>query len=509
MLTTLAGPPEAAPRAATLPGLLASQPDATPWLIFHRGDHREILDGAAARALAAGWARAFADAGIRDGDRVAILLPNAPSFVGAFFGALLLGAVPVPLPWPVIPAADTRRSLLEARLAVAGARALAAADPLTTGWELPVIPAPSMGAIAAVPARPEDLAFIQFTSGTTGAGRGAMISQRAALASASAMARALGAGPGDVGVSWLPLFHDMGLVGVMLCALAAGFPVHILTPAEFLLRPARWIDLLAATGATLTVAPNFGYELAARRAPARSLAGLRHALSGSEPVHRATIDAFEARFDAAGRTLPVYGLAEYTLGACFAVPGEEAPDLVWQGRRVPSVGRPLAGATIAVSAAEGEEGEILVRGAALMDGYFGDPAATARSLEDGWLRTGDLGVVAGGRLYVTGREKDLVIKAGRKFHPYDIEQVAARAVDAPPGGVVAFSVPGAGTEELIVLIEQRRPGDAPDTERRVRGTVLDELGVRVDRVRVVGLGSLPRTTSGKVRRGACAALVDA
>jgi acyl-CoA synthetase (AMP-forming)/AMP-acid ligase II len=506
MLTVLRGPAEVAPAADSLTGLLAALPGAAPWLIFHRGDRVELLDGAAARSLARGWGRAFREAGVEPGDRVALLLPNRPDFAGAFFGALLAGATPVPLPWPVVAAADAQRELLAARLAVARPRALAVAAPLASGWALPTVTAPAPGAIA--PAGAAELAFIQFTSGTTGAGRGAMVSQRAALASATAMARALDAGPRDVAVSWLPLFHDMGLVGVMLCSLAAGFPVHVLTPAEFLLRPARWIELLAATGATLTVAPNFGYELAARRAPARGLGALRHALSGSEPVHRSTIDAFEARFDAGGRTLPVYGLAEYSLGVTFSAPGEAAPDLVWQGRRVPSVGRPLAGTTVAVRAAEGEEGEILVRGPALMDGYLDDPAATARALDGGWLRTGDLGVVAAGRLHVTGREKDLVIKAGRKFHPYDIEQVAARALDAPPGGVVAFSVPGAGTEELVVVVEGRAR-DAPDAERRVRGSVLATLGVRVDRVRVVGVGTLPRTTSGKVRRGACPALVDA
>ena len=321
------------------------------------------------------------------------------------------------------------------------------------------------------------------------------------------MSLALGLDESDVGVSWLPLFHDMGLVGVLLCSLLRRFPIHLLSPAEFLLRPARWLELLASAGATLTVAPNFGYELAVRRVRGDfDLSRLRRALNGSEPVHRPTLDGFERRFGARpGTVLPVYGLAENTLGVSFSDDPAPATDLAWLGRAVPSVGRPLPGMEVSV---RGPEGEIAVRGPALMDGYFRDPAATAAVLRDGWLFTGDLGVIRAGRLYVTGREKDLVIKNGRKFHPYDIERVAAAAVDAPPGGVVAFSVPNAatGTEDLVVVAELRRRTGDEQAARTIRGLLLEELGVRPERIRLVGPGAVPRTSSGKVRRRACAEL---
>ena len=181
----------------------------------------------------------------------------------------------------------------------------------------------------------------------------------------------------------------------------------------------------------------------------------------------------------------------------------------------PSVGQPLAGTRVAIrdaaggDAGVGVEGEIVVSGPSVMRGYFRAPEATEATLARGWLRTGDLGVVQGGSLYVTGREKDLVIKAGRKFHPYEIERIVAEVVDAPPGGVAAFSQDNdeTGTEDLVIVIERRRGHDADeDPTRKVRGRLMEELGVRADRVCVVAAGELPRTTSGKVRRRACAAL---
>ncbi|MGZ6143753.1 MAG: AMP-binding protein [Myxococcales bacterium] len=497
-----------APPAETIAGALrAAASDDRPWLTFHRGESARALSFAGAFALARRWCAALLDAGVKAGDRVAVIQPNGPDFAGAFFGTQLAGATPVPLAWPVVAAAGERNYLLlAAQVARAEAVAVAtqpdfAATAATFG--LPLVTAPAATAKDGAAVGPHDAAFLQFTSGTTGAPRGAVISHRAAVASAHAMSLALDLGESDVGVSWLPLFHDMGLVGVLLCSLMRRFPIHLLSPAEFLLRPSRWLELLERTAATLTVAPNFGYELATRRVRGDfDLSRLRRALDGSEPVHRATIDGFERRFAARpGTILPVYGLAENTLGVCFA--DDPAPDLDFEGRAVPSVGRPLPGMEVKLIG-----GEIAVRGPSLMDGYFRDPDATAAALRDGWLRTGDLGAIRHGRLYVTGREKDLVIKNGRKFHPYDIERVAAAAVDSPPGGVAAFSVPNpaTGTEDLVVVAELRRRTGDEQAVRTIRGVLLEELGVRPERVRLVGPGALPRTTSGKLRRRACAEL---
>jgi len=499
----------------------AGRSDA-PWLTFHASARTRTLTGAQAQHLARGWAAAFQDRGVRAGHRVLVLQPNGPDFVGAFFGAQYLGATAVPLAWPTLPPSPRSMAALAPVLQAAQASAVAAPPEVLEACAalgLPVVTGPAnvTGSIRAAVV-PTAAAFIQFTSGSTSSPKGAVISHRAAVANATAMGQALGLTAQDVGVSWLPFFHDMGLVGVLLTSLLHRFPVHVMTPAEFLLHPDRWIDRLSAVGATLTVAPNFAYELAARRVkadPRRNLSRLRAALCGSEPVLRQTVDRFEARFGGEGlrrgAIVPVYGLAENTLAVSFSRPAEPRADLSWSGRQVPSVGYPVLDTRVRISGPdgaerpEGVEGEIWVRSPSMMTGYFEQPAATAEVLRDGWLRTGDLGVLRAGALHVTGREKDLVIKGGQKFHPYDVERIAAEAVDAPPNGAAAFSALNrdTGSEELVVVVELRRHDDA-DPAKRIRGRLLEELGVRAERIHLVGAGDLPRTTSGKVRRRACA-----
>ncbi len=507
--------------------------DARPWLIFQRGAGTPLtLTFADAAQLARRWAQALRSAGVRAGDRVALLLPNGPDFIGAFFGVQQICATPVPLPWPVVsmgplvlPAgAAAVLAIAEPRVLVAPTAIEACPVPVLTpdaavsgvGEQAEPQPSSSVGVDAALVAP----AFIQFTSGSTGRPRGAIVSQRAAVHSAWAMGQALRLSTDDIGVSWLPFFHDMGLVGVVLSSLLAGFPVHVLTPAEFLLRPRRWLELLSSTRATITVAPNFAFDLVLRRArtlfPSLDLSALRFALNGSEPVLRATLAAFatagaEAKLRS-GAVLPVYGLAENALGVTFQAEGAPDADAPLDGRNVPSVGVPLPGMDVAVRRADGslaqvgEEGEVTVKGAALMDGYLGDAEGTARALRAGWLWTGDRGLIVNGRLHLTGREKELVIKAGRKFHPADIEQVVATLVDAPPNGVVAFSVlrESAGGEELVIVAELRRRPTG-DLVSQIRGKLSETLGVMADRIELVGAGDLPRTTSGKLRRAECIA----
>jgi acyl-CoA synthetase (AMP-forming)/AMP-acid ligase II len=509
------GPELSAFPASTLWSALGTE-DA-PWLTFHTGRTRQDWTRRALRERASGWAGAFRRAGVHRGAHVGVLWPNEVDFVAAFFGAQAAGAVPVPLPWPVTEGAPERQLdalqpvLSRARLSVlATTPAFAAVD-----WGVRCVTAPAEPVEALAPG---DVAFLQFTSGSTGDPRGAVISQRAALASAVGMAQALGLGPGDVGVSWLPFFHDMGLVGVLLTSLVARFPVHVLRPGEFLFRPRRWLELASETKASLLVGPNFAWELATRRVPPEGLdlSAVRCALNGSEPVHRSTLDGFSARFAAAGfraeAQLPVYGLAEATLGVAFSRPGEARGDLSIDGRQVPSVGALVPGVELCLRDAEGRlvpegaQGEVCVRGPTVMDGYFEHPEATAQALRDGWLHTGDLGVWRDGALYIVGREKELVIQAGRKFHPADIERVVAGMVDTTPNGVAAVSRPDAtqGSEALLVLVELRRLSRPPDPVH-IRGELLRVLGVRADRVEFVPAGTLPRTTSGKVKRRAAAA----
>ena len=453
-----------------------------------------------------------------------IVLPNCLDFVAAFFGAQAVGVVPVPAPWPfALTDQGAAAKQLAPMITAAAPHTVITSDRLAEGL---AASAPSVltsagasqfdGAVFDDPAHP---AFLQFTSGTTGDPRGATIAHAAAMASASMMGEALELSESDVGVSWLPLFHDMGLVGVLLSSLVRRFGVHIMTPDEFLLRPRRWLELVTSASATLTVGPNFAYDLVTRRIRSTDgldLSALRLSLNGSEPVHRRTIEGFEGRFEQVGlrrgTSMPVYGLAENTLGVSFADPHRAAPDLDWQGRAVPSVGTPLANTEVQIldgtgrQTPVGEEGDIAVRSPSVMSGYFRDEGATAKCMRGDWLMTGDLGVIRGDQLYVTGRKKDLVIKGGRKFHPYEIERVVAEDLVTTPNGVAAFSMLNdqTGTEDLVVAIELRGPPD-PLLEKRLRGRVMEALGIRPDAIHVVPPGRLPRTTSGKVRRRACPA----
>ncbi|MCB9647624.1 MAG: AMP-binding protein [Deltaproteobacteria bacterium] len=523
-LAALAGPPALTPPVSTLPGALdrLASLDA-PWLTFHVGAAPSELTAQDAFRLAGRWAAALLAAGVDRGDRVILLLPNGPDFVGAFFGAHLAGVVPVPVAWPFFPEPAPRRvAALAPVLAAARPKAvLTTGDYAGGGWPCPALTAPADHPAPLPSVDATQPAFIQFTSGTTGPGKGAVISQGAAVYNAWAIGHALGLGEGDTGLSWLPLFHDMGLVGALLTSLLYGFRLHLMRPGDFLLRPDRWPRLLSETGATLAVGPNFAFDLAAkktRQPELLSLAGLRHALNGSEPVHRSTVERFTEAFAPAGLAAdvvrPVYGLAENTLAVAFGLEREE--DLTWHQRAVPTVGRPLAGMEVELRGPdgavvpEGVEGEITVKSPSLATGYFEAPEQTARALRDGWLHTGDLGVIQGGRLYVTGREKDLIFKGGQKVYPYEIEAVLAAEEDVPPGGVAAFAMPDAsdGADLLVVAMELKSRSWA-GAEQRVRGRLVEALGLRPDRVAIVAPGALPRTTSGKVRRAACRALVEA
>ena len=502
MLTpSLNGAPPLSLRATSLLESFEARCDeGAPWLEFQHGDGATSARGPTCQEAAQAWSHGFLRAGVQCGERVGIWQPNSVDFVTSFFGAFGAGAIPVPLPWPVLESAGALGPL-EPILRRAGIRCLSAPR---TVWTPGFTWAEPKTGTRTWPQRPrlDDTAFLQFTSGSTGNPRGAVISHRAALHNASALIAGLRLSRHDVGVSWVPFFHDMGLVGVMLTSLVGGFPIHVLRPGDFLLRPWRWLSLVGQTRATLTVSPDFGYAMATRRCGDRpfSLASLRVALSGSEPIHFATLEGFAARFKEfgfdEGAFVAAYGLAENTLGVTTGSPWG-APFDNGRGRSLPSVGRPLPGTEVAL---HGPMGEICVRSPSLASGYFEDAENTARTFGDGWLHTGDLGAVSQGQLCVTGREKDLVIKAGSKFHAGDIEDVVTAQLSAPPQSVAAFN----DVDELVLVVEQKEPRGQQDV-LRVRAAIVERLGVRVDRVTWVPLGSLPRTTSGKIRRSACAA----
>ena len=516
--------------ATLLEALEAAAAADAPYATFHSAGSVRVLDARGALEGTRRWCAALRAHGVRRGDRVAILLPTGPAFVTALLGTMLAGALPVPLAAPLtfgkldrflenvartLRAADANVLVTYPRVRDAG---VALPTPtLLTEADLDGL-GPAQGSSPTIDGA--DTALLQFTSGTTGDPKGAVISHRALLSNAYAIAHGLGLRPNDVGVSWLPLFHDMGLIGVLLTAIAHPYAVHVMSPESFVMRPTRWLETLARVGGTLSCAPNFGFELAATRAARYDGGGLdrvRVLLNGAESVRPATVARFSERFAAHGLrsdvVLPVYGMAESTLAVTFS----SLEERLAVTREVVSVGTPVAGASIAVTddhgrpLAEHAIGEIRVAGASLMDGYFRNERASAEVLCGGWLRSGDLGFVDRGRLFVTGRAKDVIIQAGRNVFATDVERIAYEACGTAASAIAAFARRNdeRGNDDLVVLIEtlERDESSRAKMATAVRGEVLAGIGARVDDVCFCAVGVAPRTTSGKIRRGDCARLV--
>lgn len=517
-----------------------------PLFTFHLGAQREALDAVALRALARRWAGRLHAEGVGRGEPVPILLPTGADFVGAMLGAATLGAIPTPLATPMtFGAADRFLDHLDAVVDDCGATALVASPrlrdaiaerPLRERLRAVLVPGDEPSAIT--PPSPSidgsDLALLQYTSGTTGRPKGVAISHRALVANAAAIAHGLGLGPRDVGVSWLPPFHDMGLVGAIVTCICHPYPVHLLPPSAFAMRPTSWLRTIAEVRGTVSAAPNFAYQHCLDRARRDDdddrdldLSSWRAALNGSEQVHPETLERFAARYEAFGFSprawRPVYGMAESTLAVTMPRPDEpvqiatvDRDALHVEGRaiapvthahRLVSVGEAVQGMELRVrvgdaDAPEGVVGEVELRGSSLMDGYYRNPEATAEVLRDGWLRTGDLGVSRGGQLYVVGRAKAVIVKAGRNVHPPDVERIACARPEIAAAAASGEADPSAGTERLLLRVEtrERRDDARRALEARIRGDVLAALGVRVDEIAFFPIGRLPRTTSGKIRR---------
>jgi fatty-acyl-CoA synthase len=503
-----------------------------------------------ARRLAAG----LVAAGVAPGDRVALMLRTEAAFFEAFFGTLVAGAVAVPIYPPFRP--DRIEEYAERQTGIlknAGARLLVTFPEAerVAGLLRPRVPSLAavtsaerlaQAAAGAAPVRraPGDPALIQYTSGSTGEPKGVLLSYANLHANIRAIGVAIAIRPEDVAVSWLPLYHDMGLIGAWLTSLHFGIPIVILSPLAFLTRPARWLRALHTHRGTLSPAPNFAYDLCVRRIADDEIEGLdlgawRLAFNGSEPVSPDTIERFTRRFAPAGfrpeTMVPVYGLAEASVALTVpplgraprvdliarepflarrdarpAPPGEAAP------LRFVSCGRPISGHEVRVVDAGGRlvgerlEGRVEFRGPSVTAGYFGNPEATRAVCRDGWMDSGDLGYWADGELFITGRRKDLVIKAGRNLHPQEIEEVTGDVPGIRKGCVAAFGVadPDSGTERLVVVAESREA--AGEARERLRGMVVDRIvaaiGIPPDTVVVAPPGTVPKTSSGKIRRGA-------
>jgi fatty-acyl-CoA synthase len=487
--------------------------------------------------------------GIAPGDTVALMLPTSLEYFTCFAGVLLAGGIAVPVYPPTHAAglADHLRRHVTI-LSNAGVRTMIVPDGAETSAALIMAWAPILERVVAphmltgdespdlYEARSTDVALLQYTSGSTGAPKGVMLTHANLLANIRAMGHTAGVSRRDVLLSWLPLYHDMGLIGAWLGPLYFGVPLVLMSPMTFLARPVRWLQTISRYRTTITAAPNFAYERCATLIPAAQLQGidlssLRIAFCGAEPVSAHTMRAFAERFTAYGfdsRTLtPVYGLAENTLGITFTPPGRglrieriSRSQLATLDRAVPaqsdddalelvSCGAPLPSNTVRIIDANGRDtrervaGRIEFRSPSATQGYYRNEAQTARLFHDGWLDTGDMGYLSDGELFITGRVKDLVIRAGRHFFPYELEEAVSRLRGVRHGCVAACGMPDprTGTDRLIVIAETRET--APEEQSRIRSAISDTattlLGAPPEEIALVPPHSILKTSSGKIR----------
>jgi acyl-CoA synthetase (AMP-forming)/AMP-acid ligase II len=541
--------------SATLPEAVEQAAASGAYLLYAKGDQEPLrLPWQLLRERAWGVAQHLLHRGLRRAERVVVMLPTGPDWLSAFFGTLFAGGVPVPV-GPTFSFGGIDKYIRTvhhiavdagAAFFVGGEHAEAHLSTLRennptlkhflrpealTGGPPSTRPLPSPLA--------DDLAVLQYTSGTTSLPKGVMIRHGALLANAHMIGKRVGMGSHDVGVSWLPLFHDMGLVGALMTSLYWQYPLLLMPVESFLMHPRRWLQYITRLRASLAAAPNFAYQTAVDRIVERHAQGVdlsswRCAFNGSEMVKGATLRAFSDRFGQRGfqasAFLPVYGMAENTLAATF--PPRETPwtactverDALEQSRVVPSapgngavevvaVGTPLAGTQVAVHDAQGHEqpqgrlGEIVVKSPSLMDGYFRNEPATARVLRDGWLHTGDLGFVHAGQLFVTGRAEEVIIKRGRNYYPDELEAAAIEAADnGVVRGAAAFGCPdeATGTESVVLVLETKSISaeEREALDRAVNGMLIGGFGIRADVTIFVPQRTIPRTTSGKVQRTA-------
>ncbi len=540
------GPPQPPRRHPTLVEALeaaARSPCGVTFVDLRERERR--ASWAEVRERAGRAATAYRAWGVRPGDRVAIVLRTEPAFLDAFLGAWLAGAVPVPLYPPVRLGrleeylASTARMLRVsgAALVVSGGgtlrllgEAVARAGP-RLGWRAAPALLAEGAAGPAEPADPDRLALVQFSSGSTVDPKPVALTHAALQAQADALVALVGPTPRDVLVSWLPLYHDMGLIGGLLAGMSYPGPLVLIPPEHFLARPALWLRAISRHRGTVSVAPSFAYSTCAERIADAELAGCdlrswRLALDGAEPVSGEALRRFAARFAPSGldpaALVPVYGLSEAALAVTAAAPGGplqgvriDAAQLAGAGRLAPgarevmSVGRPIPGVEVELRdeggrpAGEGRLGRIFVRGPSLMRGYLGDEAATGRALAGGWLDTGDLGFELGGELHVHGRARDLVIVRGANHAPEEFEAALEGLPGVRRGRAVAVGADDGDGERLLLLVERARGrGPAGDRalEEEIRRAVRERTGVEPARIRLLAPGALPRTSSGKLRR---------
>jgi len=555
-----AGPVQGTPGAArtlieVLEWHLARHPERLHIRILGDGNELDTLTYRQLWESAATVAAALQRRGLQTGETVAIMLPTGKEYFFSFLAILLAGAIPVPIYPPA------RRSQLEDHLqrhrgildncqasmliTVSEAKMIGrllksqvvSLRDVTTFSDLLSQPGEYLRPVIG----PDDIAFLQYTSGSTGSPKGVVLSHANLLANIRAMGEAIEADSSDVFVSWLPLYHDMGLIGAWLGSLYFAISLVVMSPLAFLTRPQRWLQAIHHYRGTLSASPNFGYELVLKRVDDEMLQDIdlghwRCAFNGAEPVSPDTIHRFTRRLAPAGfnpeAMMPVYGLAESSVGLVFpplhAEPridhvqrevfthtgyAREADVSDSSALRFVTCGQPLAGHAIRIVDSDGRplperhEGALQFQGPSSTSGYYRNPQATQRLFSGEWLDSGDLAYLADGYLFVTGRSKDLIIRAGRNIYPQELEEVVSNIAGIRKGCVVTFGTiePRTGTERLVLIAETREQDERARQaiEKEIIAVASDLIGLPPDEVILAPPHTVLKTSSGKVRRSAC------
>jgi 1-acyl-sn-glycerol-3-phosphate acyltransferase len=498
------------------------------------------------------YAAGLAASGLMPGQTVAIMLPTSKEYLFCFYGTLLAGGIPVPLYPPArlttiedhltrhvgilkscraalmvtIPEAKAIAWLLRAQVETLRAVMVPADFPASAKDFVPVKTTSGQ------------TGFLQYTSGSTGQPKGVVLTHANLLANVRAMGKAARATSADVFVSWLPLYHDMGLIGGCFATMVLSFPVVLMSPLAFLARPSSWLRAIHRHGGTISGGPNFCYELCMRRIPEHELEGVdlstwRFAFNGAEPVSTETMTGFTEKFSRWGfrknAMTPVYGLAEASVGLAFTPPGNPwQVDLLDREHfsstgeavlareddpaplKVVACGRPIPDHDLRVVDGAGfelpdrSEGSLQFRGPSATTGYYRNPEATKALFDGEWVNTGDRAYLSDGTLYLTGREKDIIIRGGRNISPYELEEAVGDIPGVRRGCVAVFGSldPASGTERIVVLAETRQPGGAgeADIKRRINDLSMNLIGAPVDDIVLAPPHTVPKTSSGKIRR---------
>ncbi len=529
----------------------AAKGDGT--VTFVTGDEPVTKSWADVHEEAKAFAASLQARGVNHGDRVALLGPTTADFVTAIQAVWLCGATLVVLPLPMrLASIEEFASATRARIQRADCAAVVL-DPdlapfVETGPDDP--PLYTITELLGGPGRPsaddfvrpdyhrDDLFVLQFTSGSTSEPKGVMLPNHTVAANLDAIREAADVDVDvDVMVSWLPLYHDMGLVGFCILPMAEGISLVLGAPQDFLASPGRWMEWISTYGGTATAGPNFSYVLAARalkRAPETlDLSSLRIALNGAEPVDPAGVRGFVAAAERhgmdPGAVFPAFGMAELAIAGCFPIPMDglitdtiDAQILEVEARAVPvaddhpnareiaCLGRPVPGLEFRItSPSTGEElgdrevGELQIRGTSVTPGYYQRPDANAELFDGDWLRTGDLAYLADGAMHMCGRIKDIIIVGGRNVYPQDIERSVGEAEGIRTGNVIAFGHEGRAGKEQVVVVAETRSEDLGDLATRVNEKTLEAVGVPARTIIFVRPSTLPKTSSGKLQRAKC------